>query len=482
MNLKSSESLFLVSSFRFGRQIADIANCILFAKEHSTQTVETRDGTPKNWSPYRVVAPLPKHGEATTRSFLMDWASYGQITLIARTNVTLFSSMIQVISGTEPSKLPKVHILGNGDLSGKQGFKRAFEQIDHLLQLYSLDSSSTMLLPSGLFPDFDGVALTYVSFCADCDNRELSKYNVSRGLIAAYKDEVTRYISMFEEHVLNKTYPAHEANIVLTTCHCAKGLEWENVQVCDDFLDLRKFKAKKRDEKTSSCGDQWIFDLSWSNDEVNALYVACTRAKVRLSVPAKLAALFESFDDLKNLADTPKDERKESFHLPGKKALDVDSAIAVHDSLVVPLRSELGLRQKSTLLGSLLSLPQAHRDMPEASGLLEPASDETDSGDDTTPRASSFVAVTPDGRNLEPAMSETDRHIREQIAKGSLGLDSVAKRLFEQNEETILLQPPPKRRRWLDRITSARRRDRQGGMRRRLKSWLDSGKNAAEET
>jgi hypothetical protein len=287
---------------------------------------------------------------------------------------------------------------------------------------------------------------------------------------------------MFEEHVLNKLYPAPEANIVLTTCHCAKGLEWENVQVCDDFLDLRKFEEKKRGKKRSSCENKWIFDLSWRNDEVNALYVACTRAKVRLSVPAKLAALFESFDDLKNLADTPNDERKESFHLPGKKSLDVDSALAVHDSLVVPLRSELGLGRKSTLLGSLLSLSQAHRDMPEASSLLDAAIDETDSGDDTTPRASSFVAVTPDGSNLEPAMSEIDRHIREQIATGSLGLDSVAKRLFEQNEETILLQPPSKRRRWLDRITSARRRDRQGGMRRRLKSWLDSGKNAAEET
>jgi hypothetical protein len=46
--------LFLTETWRFGPSIANIANLILFAKEHSVQTTYTRDGQYRDWIPYRI--------------------------------------------------------------------------------------------------------------------------------------------------------------------------------------------------------------------------------------------------------------------------------------------------------------------------------------------------------------------------------------------------------------------------------------------
>ena len=37
-------------------------------------------------------------------------------------------------------------------------------------------------------------------------------------------------LDLFKEHVMVKNTPAEEADVILTTCHSAKGLEWDNVQ------------------------------------------------------------------------------------------------------------------------------------------------------------------------------------------------------------------------------------------------------------
>jgi hypothetical protein len=266
-----------------------------------------------------------------------------------------------------------------------------------------------MHLPPDLFPEFVGVPLTYTSFCEDCKNRELTRFNTVVALVEAYKEQVTEYVSLFEEQVLSRPCPASDANIILTTCHCAKGLEWENVQVCDDFLRLHSFKKIRSNgsepspsKKPRADERSWMFDLSWKNDEVNLLYVACTRAKACLSLPPSLAALLWCFDDLKSLVDTPVEEREATFQLPGKETLDVHSAVSLYDSLVVPLRSELGLGPNATLWESLVSGVEGsdedgaswlHRGAAEAAS---PAGDGVVGGVDYPHRSPLGVSVTPD--------------------------------------------------------------------------------------
>ncbi|XP_070582308.1 F-box DNA helicase 1-like [Ptychodera flava] len=69
------------------------------------------------------------------------------------------------------------------------------------------------------------------------------------------------------------------ANVVLTTAHKAKGLEFDTVKLTDDFLNSR--------ESSPNTGDLL-------EDELNLLYVAMTRAKKRLWMkPALLKTLQE---------------------------------------------------------------------------------------------------------------------------------------------------------------------------------------------
>ncbi|KAJ1582169.1 hypothetical protein NDA15_004229 [Ustilago hordei] len=65
-----------------------------------------------------------------------------------------------------------------------------------------------------------------------------------------------------------------EATVVLTTVHQAKGLEWDNVVVDDDF---RPVFGNDKTQRVEVAG-------YWHQNELNHLYVALTRAKKRLVV------------------------------------------------------------------------------------------------------------------------------------------------------------------------------------------------------
>jgi superfamily I DNA/RNA helicase len=79
---------------------------------------------------------------------------------------------------------------------------------------------------------------------------------------------------------LAKANSHKEADITLTTAHKSKGLEYSNVIVADDF----KFGK----------GD--ILDMP--EQELNLLYVACTRAKHNLQIPETLELFMEKYDGL----------------------------------------------------------------------------------------------------------------------------------------------------------------------------------------
>ncbi len=67
-----------------------------------------------------------------------------------------------------------------------------------------------------------------------------------------------------------------DAELYLSTAHKAKGLEWENVQLADDFPT--PYLGEERNPR-------------WSEEEAHLLYVACTRAQHALDVSRCEAAL-----------------------------------------------------------------------------------------------------------------------------------------------------------------------------------------------
>jgi len=70
-----------------------------------------------------------------------------------------------------------------------------------------------------------------------------------------------------------------EASIVVSTAHKAKGREWRNVVVLDDF-EPPAVHAKRRQAQPKRAAD--------ADQEINLLYVACTRATDTLWLAPKL--------------------------------------------------------------------------------------------------------------------------------------------------------------------------------------------------
>ena len=62
-----------------------------------------------------------------------------------------------------------------------------------------------------------------------------------------------------------------KAELILSTGHKSKGVEWDNVEIIDDFLNIRQ-ELEEKDE------------LKIAKEELNLLYVAITRAKNSLNI------------------------------------------------------------------------------------------------------------------------------------------------------------------------------------------------------
>lgn len=95
-----------------------------------------------------------------------------------------------------------------------------------------------------------------------------------------------------------------EAEIIFSTVHRSKGMEYDEVQLVNDFITEKKLIELIEDDEKQANRDSLI-------EEVNLLYVAITRAKQRLYLPETL--LPESFDPHESIISlkVPKEEEPE---------------------------------------------------------------------------------------------------------------------------------------------------------------------------
>lgn len=208
----------LTTSFRFGQDIADVANILLTDLKETVPLL----GNPHAKSKV-INSPHPKKRDA----------------ILCRTNAR---AMELLLSG----------LLNNDNVSLQADHARLGRFID----------AANMLKQGKRVTDVPELAWfnTWNDVHEYCETNEGS--------------DIKPLVRLVDEHgiaplkkALHCITPLEQADYVISTAHKAKGLEWERVQIEDDY----QFKINAHDYKIS-------------DEELRLLYVACTRAKQTLNI------------------------------------------------------------------------------------------------------------------------------------------------------------------------------------------------------
>jgi UvrD-like helicase C-terminal domain len=291
-----------------------------------------------------------------------------------------------------------VHVFGRGEASGLKLWRTTLNLVESIYEMYAKSKAgfheTLTTLDKTLFPEFAGRPMTWSSFTDECDQKEISRYSNVIRVVTVCKERTLDAMEAFREHVLDKTVPQEKADIVLVTCHSAKGIEWDNVQLCDDFIHLCAFSkvtgtaaaavppsssqgstGSERSAKNRRLADAWQFGFESWGDDVNLAYVACTRAKRMLSIPPCVHSVLLAFDNLHSWKYPELLEDGDEYvvvkpgasngssgnggtvktmavTIPGcgKEVMTEEKAHGFYDSLVEPLRDELGMDDCKQLL------------------------------------------------------------------------------------------------------------------------------------
>jgi len=240
----NADPYYLTQSFRFGPEVAGVANVIL-----STFFGETR----------------PLVGLGSTGEIVQDMGE-PPYTFLTRTNAFLFAHA-SALAGRYKIYTPTGN--GNGQLP-------LFDSVMNVYNLWRGQKQEIRDPELKLFEDYWELAEFVKTGNAD------PEYTVSVAVVEKYQAGVPAQI----ERIRQSLVPTPEqAQVTLITAHRSKGLEWDNVILGTDYRPLfdqetGQLRTVGPDRKTQIAAD-----------EVNLLYVAATRAKRRLKPNSDLAEL-----------------------------------------------------------------------------------------------------------------------------------------------------------------------------------------------
>lgn len=222
---ETAKHLNLSQTWRFGPRIAYVANCILGELKGEKVLIEGM-GTDSN---YVKGAPITK---------------------LARTNAQLFKDAAQRMG-------EGIHWVG-----GSKNY-----QLGRLLEAFNLYSGKRDQITDPFLRHFGSWAemQNYAEEAKDPETRVLAE------VVDEFRNETPHLVHMIKQ---NEVLDAKQAETILTTAHKAKGLDWDFVQLAEDFEVLAETEAELAIDPNAPVPEQ----------ELNLLYVAATRAKKRLQL------------------------------------------------------------------------------------------------------------------------------------------------------------------------------------------------------
>lgn len=227
--IEATQTFMLAKSFRFHSGIADIANMIL--------------GILKNEKELKII------GVAKESDCLGN-----KKTFIARTNAGIFDGAAGYLGEK------KIAYVG-----GAKNYK--FNMIH---DVYRLSVRKTAEIKDKYISSF-GTYQVLVEYAKAVEDKEL--LGITR-LVKIYGAEIPGLIDQIFELEVEES----EADVTFVTAHKCKGLEWNRVELVDDFQDYYQ-------ENT------FVTSEMIDPDEINLAYVAATRAKQEL----KYGVVFGNF-------------------------------------------------------------------------------------------------------------------------------------------------------------------------------------------
>lgn len=235
----------LSTSFRFHQDIASLAMEVLKLKKHLKEEPSI---------------PIKGKGACTETKTKA---------VLARTNLGLLLKAIEYV--TEKKKVEKIYFEGNIS---------SYTYADEGASLYdvlNLFNGKSHLIKDKLIramKDLDELE-EYI------DKTEDVQLGMMVEIVKEYGDDIPNIIKAIKEkHVENDE--KEKAEIIFSTVHRCKGMEYDTVQLVNDFITEEKLeKLKKENGKEALPVDKL-------NEEINLLYVAVTRAKNSLYIPQTL--------------------------------------------------------------------------------------------------------------------------------------------------------------------------------------------------
>ncbi len=231
---KNKSDFTLTQSFRFGEEIALIVNLLI--KHFNKSNLKLKGNTNQN-------------------SSFLDFSFNEKYTFLTRTNARAFD-----IANMAIQKGKQVALLGD---------KEVFDLLEDVFYLYQGDLYKITNPYIKSFLSFEHLK-KIANNTADPELRFLVKVQEK------YKNSLGHYLKRLKNKIINPKY----ADIIVSTTHKAKGLEFEQVRLADDFVSLRNKNGK--------------FKKNIDNEEFNILYVALTRAKKNIKLNKELEDLIFS--------------------------------------------------------------------------------------------------------------------------------------------------------------------------------------------
>ncbi|MDI3320629.1 UvrD-helicase domain-containing protein [Pinibacter soli] len=234
---------YLSTSFRFPQDVALLAMEVLKWKKHIGE------------EPKFTITGKGTAGKVKSKA------------VIARTNLGLLLKAIEYV--TEKKKVKNIYFEGNIN---------SYTYADEGASLYdvlNLYNGKRHLIRDKLIngmKDLDELE-DYI------EKTEDPQLGMMVEIVKEYGDEIPGIIKAIKDkHIGNDE--KENAEMIFSTVHRCKGMEYDAVQIVDDFISEEKLERKKKEGLD--------IDVAKLNEEINLLYVAVTRAKNTLYIPETL--------------------------------------------------------------------------------------------------------------------------------------------------------------------------------------------------